>query len=323
MSLEADHLSSPLPHLPVMAEEVLHWLAPKPGQTVVDATVGYGGHASLLAARLGSEGRLIGVDLDVDALAAARTRAKSWTCRVDLVHAGYDELEGVLENLGAPKVDAVLADLGISSPQVDQGERGFSFQKDGPLDMRMNQDAAMTAADWLAEAEESEIRRALRIYGEEKRAEGIARAIVRERRRGPIHTTGQLVDIIRTCFKDRARAGNVHPATRTFQALRIVVNEELERLERFLSFLPDRLGPGGRVAILAYHSLEDRLVKRAYLDWTGKPDPALRLLPIQALPPGRMKVVTPKAIRPRDEEVERNPRSRSARLRVAERTNAP
>ncbi|NUN98614.1 MAG: 16S rRNA (cytosine(1402)-N(4))-methyltransferase RsmH [Candidatus Omnitrophica bacterium] len=304
-----------------MLEEVLRCLDPRPGETFLDATVGYGGHAEPIAARLGEKGRLIGIDLDSEALSATRKAAKEWPCRTEFEHAGYDEMPDVLDRLGIGKVDGLLADLGVSSPQLDRPERGFSFQGDGPLDMRMDPEGYPTAAEWLAAAEEREIRRALWEFGEEKRAAAIAKALVRERRKRPIDTTGDLTRIVLSCFPDRDRAGRVHPATRTYQALRIVVNHELERLERLLSFLPDRLGPGGRVVILAYHSLEDRLVKRAFQEWSGKSDPVLSRIPIRGEIPGRAIILTPKALRPSPAEVARNPRSRSARLRAAKRTS--
>ncbi|MCG3199586.1 MAG: Ribosomal RNA small subunit methyltransferase H [bacterium] len=321
MANEAGPSRGPRAHLPVMIEEVLRCLDPRPGETFLDATVGYGGHAEQIAARLGPEGRLIGIDLDTEAILATRQAAENWPCRTEFEHAGYDEMPDVLDRLGIGKVDGLLADLGVSSPQLDRPERGFSFQGDGPLDMRMDPEGYPTAAEWLAAAEEREIRRALWEFGEEKRAAAIAKALVRERRKRPIDTTGDLTRIVLSCFPDRDRAGRVHPATRTYQALRIVVNHELERLERLLSFLPDRLGPGGRVVILAYHSLEDRLVKRAFQEWSGKSDPVLSRIPIRGEIPGRAIILTPKALRPSPAEVARNPRSRSARLRAAKRTS--
>ncbi len=321
MTNEAGPSIGPHAHLPVMLEEVLRWLAPQAGEIHLDATVGYGGHSAGMAARLGPEGRLIGLDLDPDALAASREAAKDWPCRAEFVRAGYDEMPHVLDRLGIEKVDGLLVDLGVSSPQLDRPDRGFSFQREGPLDMRMDPEGYPTAAEWLAVAEEGEIRKTLWMFGEEKRAAAIAKALVRERRKGPINTTGDLARIVLSCFPDRDRAGRVHPATRTFQALRIAVNQELERLERLLSFLPDRLGPGGRVVILAYHSLEDRLVKRAFQDWSGKSNPVLSRIPIRGEIPGRAIILTPKALRPSPAEVARNPRSRSARLRAAKRTS--
>jgi 16S rRNA (cytosine1402-N4)-methyltransferase len=211
--------------------------------------------------------------------------------------------------------------LGVSSIHLDRAERGFSFRKDGPLDMRMDPGRSPDAAGWLAEASEADIRRALWRYGEERRAQSIARAVVRERSAQPIRTTGRLAEIVRTCFPDRDRAGRVHPATRTFQALRLVVNGELERLERLLSFLPARLKTGGRVVFLAYHSLEDRLVKKALHRWSGKDDPVYRRLPVRGEIVGPMSVLTRKVVRPSGFEVERNPRARSARLRAGERTD--
>ncbi len=304
-----------------MLGECLKWLDPKPGETIVDATIGYGGHSSAIAQRIGPNGRLIGLDLDSKALEHTRRLSSEWPCRVDLMHEGFDRLEEVLKDLETGPVQGILADLGVSSPQLDQGERGFSFRHPGPLDMRMDPDSAPSAAEWIARASEDEILRALREFGEEFRARSVARAIVRERAKSPIETTEHLAEIVLSCFPDRDRAGRVHPATRTFQALRIVVNREMERLDGFLASIPGNLALGGRVVILAYHSLEDRRVKQAFLSWTGKNDPVLSRVPIRGTKLGWAELLTPKAVKPSLAETEQNPRARSARLRAVQRTS--
>lgn len=319
--METESSSGVWPHDPVMVEEVLEWLNPAPGGVWVDGTVGSGGHAERVADQIGKNGWLIGLDVDPEAISISRKRSKSWVCRTDLVRSGYEDLPAALDDLQADKATGILVDLGVSSIHLDRAERGFSFREDGPLDMRMDPNRSPDAADWLAAATESEIRRVLRRYGEEKRAQAIARAIVRDRETRPIRTTARLAEIVLTCFPDRKRAGNVHPATRTFQALRLVVNNELERLERLLSFLPARLETGGRVVFLAYHSLEDRLVKQALLRWSGKDDPVYRRLPVRGELAGPMTVLTKQVVRPTSSEVARNPRARSARLRAAVRTD--
>lgn len=308
-------------HKPVLLEESLKWLDPLPGGTYVDVTIGYGGHSSAIAGMIGPKGRLIGLDLDSQALEFTRGLSAQWPCRTDLVQAGFDRLREVLNDLETGPVQGILADLGVSSPQLDQGERGFSFRNPGPLDMRMDPGSAPSAAEWIARASEEEILRALREFGEEIRARSVARAIVRERVKEPIETTEQLVKVVLSCFPDRDRAGKVHPATRTFQALRIVVNREMERLDEFLSKIPGALALGGRAVILAYHSLEDRRVKQAFLDWTGRNDPVLSRIPVRGNKLGWATLLTHKVVRPSPGEIELNPRARSARLRAVQRTS--
>ncbi|MCB9768558.1 MAG: 16S rRNA (cytosine(1402)-N(4))-methyltransferase RsmH [Candidatus Omnitrophica bacterium] len=311
------------PHLPVMVPQVLEYLNPKPGGIWIDGTSGFGGHSSEIARRIGESGRLIGLDVDPEAIDYCRNRLKRFPCSTEFVQAGYEDLESVLDERKIERVDGILLDLGISSAQVDRAERGFSFRNEGPLDMRMDPDRSPSAAEWLAEAEPKEIRDVLQKYGEEKRAHAIAKAIARERDKRPIETTAHLAEIVLSCFPDRQRAGNVHPATRTFQALRILVNRELERLETFLSSFVKRLETKGRVVILSYHSLEDRMVKNAFRDATGKMDPVLSKLPIKGEIEGTLKVLTRKAVRPTETECLENPRARSAKLRAAERTSKP
>jgi 16S rRNA (cytosine1402-N4)-methyltransferase len=319
--MDAEAIRPTWPHEPVMLREVLEGLDPKPGGTWVDGTLGAGGHGQAIANRIAPEGRLIGLDVDPAALEISRERSLEWPCETVLVQSGYEDLEAVLADLNIAKVRGILLDLGVSSMQIDQGDRGFSFRSSGPLDMRMDPGRSPSAADWIASASEKDIRWVLRRYGEENRAQAIARAIVKRRQAEPIETTGDLARIVEGCFPDKRTVGRVHPATRTFQGIRIFINQELDRLERFLKFVPEVLETGGRVAVLAYHSLEDRLVKRAMASWSGSDDPVLSRIPVRGERRGRMKPVTRKALRPSEEEVARNPRSRSARLRVAERTD--
>ncbi len=288
-------------HTPVMPNEVLSGLAVRPGMTVLDGTVGLGGHAELLAQAAGPEGRLIGLDRDPEALSLARERLGSVPAPFTLVHARYSELQRVLADLGIPAVDRILLDIGVSSLQLDRPERGFGFRHDAPLDMRMDPGEAQTAADLLATFPEEELARIFRTYGEERFAGRIAKRIAEERRDGPITTTAELAGLVERVVP---RRGRIHPATRVFQALRIVVNDELGELERGLSAAAGALRPAGRLAVIAFHSLEDRIVKTAFRTWAGE---------------GRVRLLPRKCIKPAREECLANPRSRSARLRVLER----
>jgi len=303
-------------HQPVLVAEVLAGLAVTSDGWYVDATYGRGGHSTEILARLGTEGRLLALDKDPEAVADGRRRFAT-DARFDIVHAGFEDLRAVaLPWLGQRRARGVLFDLGVSSPQLDVAARGFSFVQDGPLDMRMNSTSGKTAADWLAEARQGDLARVLQTYGEEPRAAAIAAAIVRERARQPLETTKQLADlVVRVAPRGRSR---IHPATRVFQALRIVVNRELEALEAGLDACPDILSVGGRMAVVSFHSLEDRIVKR-FMAREARGDPryaGLPEIPIEAR--ARLKLVG-RLIRPGAAEVARNPRARSARLRVAER----
>jgi len=303
-------------HVPVLRDRVVALLAPAAPGLLVDATVGLGGHAeALLEAAPGFT--LLGLDRDPRALEGARRRLERFGQRVTLLEHRFSELPAVLESRAAPPPAAILADLGCSSLQLDTPERGFSFRHDAPLDMRMGTQGP-TAAELLARIDEEELVRILREYGEERRARAIARAIVRRRRERPVETTADLVSVVLGVLGP-ARRGRIHPATRTFQALRIAVNDELGELERFLEPAIRSLRPGGRLAVISFHSLEDRIVKHTLRRLSGR----------CSCPPGTpecrcgaeetVRVLTRRPIRPDPEETVANPRARSARLRAAVR----
>jgi 16S rRNA (cytosine1402-N4)-methyltransferase len=304
-------------HLPVLAEEAIEALAVEPGGTYVDGTFGRGGHSRALLARLGPGGRLIAMDRDPQAVAAGESIADA---RFGIVHARFSELERTLAGLGIGLVDGMLFDLGVSSPQFDDPARGFSFRRDGPLDMRMDPSSGAGVADWLATAAEAEIREAIRTYGEERFAQQIAKAIVAARRIEPLRTTRQLADLVGAAV--RTREAGQDPATRTFQALRILVNRELEEVQVMLPQAAARLAAGGRLAVISFHSLEDRIVKR-FLQTGARPE-LPRDLPIRAseMPQPVLRIIG-RAIRPSAGELRANPRARSATLRVGERTSTP
>ena len=291
-------------HKTVLLEEAVDALAIRPDGAYVDATFGRGGHSRLILDRLGPRGRLIALDRDPEAVAAATRISDARFC---VVHASFDELAGVLERLGLKGVDGVLLDLGVSSPQLDDAARGFSFRRDGPLDMRMDTSRGQTAAQWLETASEAEIREVIRDYGEERFAKQIAKEIVAARQRGPIVTTGQLAAIVGAAVRTREK--NKDPATRTFQAVRIYLNQELAHLSLALPHILDLLTSGARLAVISFHSLEDRMVKTAFrrpAAGPGEEGPALERL-------------TRKPVVPSEREARENTRARSAKLRVARR----
>jgi 16S rRNA (cytosine1402-N4)-methyltransferase len=294
-------------HVSVLTAEVVHYLRPEPGRLFVDCTVGLGGHTRALL-QAGAT-RVIGLDRDTDALARARAVLAEWSDRVELVHADYRMLEDVLDSRRIDLVDGTLADLGVSSMQLDAPGRGFSFQRDERLDMRMDRTTGETAADLIAGSTERELADKIFAYGEERFSRRIARAIVGARREARIETTGRLAAIVRRAVPTRGYA-RIDPATRTFQALRIWVNRELEALDRFLKSAARRLRTGARLVVITFHSLEDRIVKHT----------------LRALEQNReaaVKVLTKKPVVPGEEEVRRNPRARSAKLRAAERVIGP
>jgi 16S rRNA (cytosine1402-N4)-methyltransferase len=282
----------------------------------VDATFGRGGHSRLILERLGANGRLIALDRDPQAVAAAQRISDARFC---MVHASFDELAEVLARRGLQGVDGVLLDLGVSSPQLDDAARGFSFRRDGPLDMRMDTSRGQTAAQWLETAGEAEIREVIRDYGEERFAKQIAKAIVAARQGRPIVSTGQLADIVGAAVRTREK--HKDPATRTFQALRIYVNQELAHLSLALPQILELLNPGARLAVISFHSLEDRIVKRFMRDCVRADVPVRLPLRERELPPPRLRLIG-KPARPSEREIADNPRARSATLRVAERTGA-
>ncbi|HID55575.1 TPA: 16S rRNA (cytosine(1402)-N(4))-methyltransferase RsmH [Candidatus Poribacteria bacterium] len=285
-------------HIPVLLDEVMCLLNPKDGGIYVDCTLGAGGHAERILQLSSPGGRLIGIDLDSEAISIARERLKRFGDRVSFVHANFADLDDILRSLGLEGVDGVLMDLGVSWIQLSDPKRGFSFRMEAPLDMRMDRRAPLTAYEVVNTKSERELREIFRKYGEERWAGRIARRIVRCRERSPILTTKQLARIVESAV---TRRGRIHPATRVFQALRIYVNGELDNLERGLDSAIRWLKPGGRICVISFHSLEDRIVK-----WKFRGMKA------------HLRIITPKPITPGGEEVKENPRSRSAKLRAAE-----
>ncbi len=310
-------MNTPHHHVTVLLDEAVDALAIRGDGVYVDGTFGRGGHSRAVLARLGAEGRLIAFDRDPAAIEAGQALGDP---RLTLVHAPFSDLDETLARLGLERVDGVLLDLGVSSPQLDDAARGMSFRFDAPLDMRMDTSRGQTAAEWLAEASVGEITEVIRDYGEERFAYAVAKAIAAARTGGAVATTGQLAAIVEKAV--RTREPGQHPATRTFQALRIFINQELEELSRVLPACVARLRAGGRLVVISFHSLEDRIVKRFMRD-ESRPPVLPRRLPVRAadLPAPRLKQVG-RALRPGDAEVAANPRARSAVMRVAERTGA-
>jgi 16S rRNA (cytosine1402-N4)-methyltransferase len=306
-------------HASVMAREVLDLLAPRPGGVYVDGTVGGGGHAALVLDASAPDGRLFGLDRDRDALAAAEARLAPYGERVTLVQTNFAGMAAALGRYGIDAVDGVLLDLGVSSHQLDAAARGFSFQQDAPLDMRMDRDGGETAADLVNDLSVEELTRIISDYGEERWAKRIAVFIAREREEAPIATTLQLAELVKRAIPRGAWEERIHPATRTFQALRIAVNDELESAARGVEVGVGLLKPGGRIAVISFHSLEDRIVKERFRSFSrGCICP--KELPVcvcQHRP--ELRILTSRPVRATPEEVADNPRARSARLRVAEK----
>jgi len=286
-----------------MPEEVIENLRPAPGETVVDATVGGGGHAALVLREIAPSGTLIGIDRDEDAIAEAGKKLDSKGGRISLVHGRMSEIGEILVRAGLDGADCILADLGVSSFQFDSGPRGFSIRNDGPLDMRMDRSEGMSAKELIRESDAEDLERIFREYGEERHSRRIARALARR----DIATTGELASAVELAIPRARGRQRIHPATRVFQALRIAVNDELAEVSRFVDVAPELLRPGGRLVIISYHSLEDRIVKRAFREHAAG---------------NEFELPRRKALKPSEAEVERNPRARSAKLRVLVRRAA-
>ena len=309
-------------HRPVLLDECIEALAIRPDGVYLDGTLGRAGHSREIVKRL-TTGRLICVDRDQAALDAAEARLADWMDKVTLVHSNFDRVADILDELGLRGVDGMLFDLGVSSPQLDDASRGFSYMADAPLDMRMDRSEGLTAADVVNTWPQEELRRILQQYGEERYAPSIAAAIVRRRQERPIATTGELVEVIKSGMPAKALKEKQHPAKRSFQAIRIAVNDELASVDRMLQGAVPRLNRGGRLAVITFHSLEDRIVKNALAQFARgcicPPD-----FPVCVC--GRtpdVKLTPKKPILPSEREIEENPRARSAKLRVAEKLKDP
>jgi len=307
-------------HIPVMRSEVLEYLNCRPGKIYVDGTLGGAGHARDICERIMPDGLLIGIDQDPAAIANAGIVLEPFAARVRLVHENFAQLPNVLSQLGITGVDGILLDLGLSLNQLENSGRGFSFQREEPLDMRMDPRVPETAADLVNGLAEDELRRVFQEYGEERFAGRIARVIAAERRQAPVQTSGELARLVCAAVPGGASGrGRIHPATRVFMALRIAVNRELERLEGFLDRVPHCLNRGGRLCILAFQSLEDRIVKHRLRALSQGRQPESPFATNRERVPGVLKVLTKKVLRPGPEEIAANPMARSTRLRAAER----
>lgn len=306
-------------HVSVFATEAVEALQPEPDHIYVDCTLGGAGHSGRILQASSPTGRLIAIDQDLTAIANAQNVLAPYDGRFTIVHSNFRRLEEIVAELGLEGVDGVLFDLGVSSPQLDEGERGFSYQHDAPLDMRMDKTQPFTAHDLVNTYSQNELAKILFEYAEEKWSKRIAEFIVRERAKGPIETTGQLVDIIKAAIPAAARREGPHPAKRTFQAIRIAVNDELNVFAEAIQQAIRVLNPGGRVAIITFHSLEDRIAKLA-LQEAAKGCICPPQLPIcQCSNEPKVKIITRKPIMPSEEELAHNPRARSAKLRIAEK----
>lgn len=306
-------------HISVLLNETIDSLKVKPDGVYVDGTLGGGGHALEICKRLGPHGRLIGIDQDMDAIRAAGERLKDYADKVTIVHSNYQDTDSVLRDLSVSGVDGIVLDLGVSSYQLDNAERGFTYREDTLLDMRMDQSQTMTARDIVNEYSEQELFRVIRDYGEDSFAKNIAKHIVRARQDKPIETTGELNDIIRAAIPAKVRQNGGHPSKKTFQAIRIELNRELFVLEQSLDNMIRLLNPGGRLAVITFHSLEDRIVKNIFRKNMNPCicPPEFPVCTCGRVPTGR--VITRKPILPNENELQNNKRAKSAKLRVFER----
>ena len=303
-------------HVSVLLTQCVDWLVTDPDGIYVDCTLGGAGHSAEIVTRLSAKGRLVGIDQDTDALAAAANRLKGAACRVDIVRSNFKDIKKVLQDLEIEGVAGILFDLGVSSYHLDTPERGFSYMHEGPLDMRMNQDAPLTADSIVNTYSEAELSGLIWRYGEERWAKRIAQFIVAERQKKPLHTTGELVEVIKKAIPKGARKDGPHPAKRTFQALRIEVNDELNILDQVVEDAVNALKPAGRIGVITFHSLEDRIVKQK-LAQLAKGCICPPHMPCVC---GRKPVIKkPGSLMPEEQEVAVNPRARSARLRFAEK----
>ncbi len=293
-------------HTPVMIQEVLEYLNLKPGKVIVDATLGMGGHSARIAERLGDTGILVGIDRDQDSLAAARELLGEKAGKIRFAYGNFSDLDVLLRSLNIESIDGIVFDLGVSSFQLSDAGRGFSFQSDGPLDMRMDRNSYICAYDLVNNLNEEELAHLLKAFGQERWHNRIARILVQERLRHPITTTGELSRIVLSAIPPRFKRFHyrIHPATRTFQAVRIAVNRELESLETAINKVAGFLNPGGRICVISFHSLEDRVVKVTFKKLASE---------------GAIKIITAKPLTPKESEIKDNPRSRSAKFRVAEK----
>lgn len=305
-------------HRSVLLDEVVENLNIRPGKIYVDGTLGGGGHALEVCKRFGLDGRLIGIDQDADAITAATQRLKAYTNQIHIVRSNFEDMADVLQELGIKSVDGITLDLGVSSYQLDTTRRGFSYREDAPLDMRMDDRQEISAQTVINEYTESELFRVIRCYGEDKFAKNIAKHIVQERQKEPILTTGRLADIVSQSIPMKLKKQGGHPAKRTFQAIRIEVNRELSVLQEHIGEMIDLLSPGGRLCVITFHSLEDRIVKNAFRE---AQNPCVCPPDFPVCVCGREskgKVLTRKPVIPSQKEMEENPRSKSAKLRVFE-----
>jgi len=305
-------------HVPVLLDEVVAGLQPRPGGRFVDCTVGLGGHAAAILKEISPSGRLLGIDADPDAIKISKDKLSDYSETVTLVNDNFINLEAICERYHIHPVDGILFDFGISSLQLDTAERGFSFHLDAPLDMRFNPEQGLTASDIVNRFSEQELAKLIERYGEERRSRRIARYIVQNR---PVATTAELAQLVGQALVGSTRRGKIHPATRTFMAIRIAVNNELQNLELALKQTLNLLRPGGRLAVISYHSLEDRIVKQfmRYAASSCLCPPGIVICRCGHVP--TLKLISRKVIKPTSLEIESNPRGRSARLRIAERLN--
>lgn len=306
-------------HVPVLVQEVVELLRPRPGGILVDATLGGGGHARALLERMEGEGCLIGLDRDRQALESARRRLQDFGESVTLWHSDFSRLGEVLQEMDLEAVDAILMDLGVSSLQLEAAERGFSYRRPGRLDMRMDTSQELDAWKVVNRYEERELARIIREYGEERWASRIAGSIVVQRKRAPIDTTDRLAEIVKEAIPAAARRRGGHPARRTFQALRLEVNKELQSLQAVLPQASDLLRGGGRMAVISYHSLEDRTVKKFFATRGSRCSCSLEAEKCSCGAVEPLRILTPRPVQPQPEEVKANPRARSAKLRAAEK----